>query len=96
MDVFGSFCMKYISLSIRKLFNISRNEVLESASIYCIFLLDMCGLSQQRIHVDSVGSNDPYLSGTEPHVRLTNRRVTIELLQLDQPLMLENPSHNEG
>ncbi|OCH41149.1 hypothetical protein A6E02_16210 [Aliivibrio fischeri] len=58
--------------------------------------LSIFGLSQQRIHVDSVGSNDPYLSGTEPHVRLTNRRVTIELLQLDQPLMLENPSHNEG
>ncbi|MDD9194439.1 OmpA family protein [Aliivibrio sp. S3MY1] len=58
--------------------------------------LSIFGLSIDRIHVDSVGSNDPYLAGTEPHVRLTNRRVTIELLQLDQPLMLENNHSNGG
>ena len=50
--------------------------------------LSIFGLSLNRIHVDAVGSNDPYFEGTEPHVRLTNRRVTIELLELDQPLEL--------
>ncbi|CED57800.1 outer membrane protein, OmpA family [Aliivibrio wodanis] len=56
--------------------------------------LSIFGLSLERIHVDAVGSNDPYFAGTEPHVRLTNRRVTIELMQLDQPLMLDNHSVN--
>ena len=57
----------------------------------CIF-----GPTQNRFHVDAVGSNDPYFEGTEPHVRLTNRRVTIELMQLDQPLMLEKNYSNGG
>ncbi len=52
--------------------------------------LSIFGLSTDRIFVDSVGSDDPYLEGTEPHVSLANRRVTIELMQLDQPLMLES------
>ncbi|WP_104403033.1 OmpA family protein [Vibrio penaeicida] len=51
--------------------------------------LSIFGLDPQRIHVDSVGAADPLFEGNEPHVRLTNRRVTIELLQAEQILPAE-------
>ncbi|CCN72666.1 OmpA family protein [Vibrio nigripulchritudo] len=51
--------------------------------------LSIFGLAPERIHVDSVGKSDPLFEGNEPHVRLTNRRVTIELLQADQILPAE-------
>ncbi|MCL2914029.1 OmpA family protein [Shewanella corallii] len=39
------------------------------------------GLDESQIHLDSVGETDPLLKGTHPEIRLTNRRVTIAVIE---------------
>lgn len=43
--------------------------------------LQILGLAVKRIQFDAVGSNDPLFEGAESHVRLVNRRVSIELIE---------------
>ena len=43
--------------------------------------LQIFGLPAKHIQVDAVGQEDPLFEGEEAHVRLTNRRVTIELVE---------------
>ncbi|MCP3870952.1 MAG: OmpA family protein [Gammaproteobacteria bacterium] len=43
--------------------------------------LQIFGLEPERIKIDAVGSDSPLFDGKEPQVRLTNRRVSIELIE---------------
>ena len=49
--------------------------------------LQIFGLPAHRLQIAVVGSSEPLFQGLEPHVRLTNRRVSVELLQ-DQTIPL--------
>ncbi len=46
--------------------------------------LQIFGLNAKRIQVDAVGSEMPLFDGSAPQVRLTNRRVSIELVEADR------------
>jgi outer membrane protein OmpA-like peptidoglycan-associated protein len=39
------------------------------------------GLAPKRISIDAVGADNPLFKGEQSHVRLTNRRVSIELVE---------------
>ena len=39
------------------------------------------GLSAQRINIDSVADSQPFVPGSDPTIRLTNRRVTIQVIE---------------
>lgn len=39
------------------------------------------GLDPNQVHLDSVGETEPLLKGTHPEIRLTNRRVTIAVIE---------------
>lgn len=43
--------------------------------------LEIFGIASKRIEVDAVGSRDPLFQGDMNHILLTNRRVSIELIQ---------------
>ena len=43
--------------------------------------LTIFGLPAERLAIDAVGADDPLFAGMQPEVRLTNRRVTIELVE---------------
>jgi len=43
--------------------------------------LQIFGLDPQRIQFDAVGADSPLFDGNQPHIRLTNRRVSIELIE---------------
>ncbi|PCS22865.1 OmpA family protein [Candidatus Enterovibrio escicola] len=45
--------------------------------------LQIFGITPSRLSVTAVGSSDPLLEGSYPHIRLTNRRVSIELIKTD-------------
>jgi len=44
--------------------------------------LQIFGLPAERIDIDAVGAQSPLVAGSEAHVRLTNRRVSIELIEI--------------
>ena len=44
--------------------------------------LQILGLSPERLQFDAVGSDKPLFTGKEPQVRLVNRRVSIELIEV--------------
>ena len=44
--------------------------------------LKILGLPAERIAIDAVGENIPLSDSKEPHHRLTNRRVSIELIEI--------------
>lgn len=46
--------------------------------------LQILGLPAERIEVDAVGSDLPLTEGKEPHHRLVNRRVSIEIVEVTQ------------
>ncbi|WP_459780358.1 OmpA family protein [Photobacterium sp. R1] len=48
--------------------------------------LEIFGLPSTRITIASVGSEDPLFDGHGPEVRLTNRRVSIELVEITRPM----------
>lgn len=43
--------------------------------------LQIMGIASERIKVKGLGENLPLYEGTEDHIRLVNRRVTIELIE---------------
>ncbi|PMN94233.1 OmpA family protein [Enterovibrio norvegicus] len=45
--------------------------------------LQIFGIAPSRLTVDAVGATDPLFEGNQPEVRLTNRRVSIELVEAD-------------
>lgn len=47
--------------------------------------LQIFGIPPERIQVNAVGSSDPLFAGKEPEVMLTNRRVTVELVEAAIP-----------
>lgn len=47
--------------------------------------LNVMGISPSRITSDAMGENEPLFIGKEPHIRLVNRRVTIELINISKP-----------
>lgn len=46
--------------------------------------LQIFGLPGQRMTTNAVGANDPLFEGMQPEVRLTNRRVSIQLIENQQ------------
>jgi outer membrane protein OmpA-like peptidoglycan-associated protein len=50
--------------------------------------LQIFGIPAEQIQVNAVGSNDPLFEGKEPEVMLTNRRVTVELLEAAIPELI--------
>ncbi len=44
--------------------------------------LQILGLPAERLQFDAVASDDPLFEGKEPQVRLVNRRVSIELIEV--------------
>ncbi|ASP39665.1 hypothetical protein CHH28_13725 [Bacterioplanes sanyensis] len=46
--------------------------------------LSIFGITEKRIHTDAVGADDPLFHGNESHVLLTNRRVSIEVIDVSQ------------
>lgn len=55
---------------------LSQNRAQQVARYMQIF-----GLSADRLSVDAVGATSPLFDGMQPEVRLTNRRVNIELIE---------------
>jgi len=47
--------------------------------------LKIMGLAPERIEFDAVGSDNPLFDGKESHIRLVNRRVSIELIDSNKP-----------
>ena len=45
--------------------------------------LHVMGVEAERIHSEALGESSPLFDGTEAHVRLVNRRVTIEIIDQD-------------
>ena len=43
--------------------------------------LQIFGLEADRLSYDAVGADHPLFPGKDPQVRLTNRRVSIELIE---------------
>ncbi|PSV06062.1 OmpA family protein [Photobacterium kishitanii] len=52
--------------------------------------LSIFGLNPNRIHIDSIDSQPPSFSTPQAREHLSNRRVTIELMHINQPLMLDD------
>lgn len=52
--------------------------------------LSIFGLNPKRIHIDSIDSQPPSFSTPQAREHLSNRRVTIELMHINQPLMLDD------
>jgi outer membrane protein OmpA-like peptidoglycan-associated protein len=50
--------------------------------------LQIFGIPAEKIQVNAVGSSDPLFDGKEPEVMLTNRRVTVELLDVAIPELI--------
>ena len=44
--------------------------------------LQILGLPANRIQIDAVAANNPLFQGQAPHIRLVNRRVSIELVEV--------------
>lgn len=44
--------------------------------------LQILGINQNRMEVDAIGPNAPLFDGQESHVRLVNRRVSIDIIEI--------------
>jgi len=44
--------------------------------------LQILGFPEDRLQIHAVGSNNPLFEGTDPHTKLVNRRVSIELIEI--------------
>lgn len=53
--------------------------------------LQIFGLNPESIVVNADGSNNPLFAGSEAHVRLVNRRVSIELININNTTELIQP-----
>jgi outer membrane protein OmpA-like peptidoglycan-associated protein len=53
--------------------------------------LQIFGLNSNSIIVNASGSTNPLFPGSEPHVRLVNRRVSIELIDTSNTTALIQP-----
>ncbi|WP_434360860.1 OmpA family protein [Parasalinivibrio latis] len=73
----------------------NKNLALKRAEQVKRYLL-IFGLENARITLASVGSEDPLFEGNQPEVRLTNRRVSVELVETSLTPMGSNTPAEGG